>query len=130
MKTAASVAVLVFGCATSAACGGLPKTFGECGASICEVDLAAFTGATGIPHCADRREDALVCGGGEVTDGVCDGLYVVRTVYGPPGDHFDCVYDDASGDLVGARWAPDAHPVQIAGEQPPATCVLDGLPCA
>lgn len=72
------------------------------------------------------REDVdLDCpAAGSAQGGTCDDKWSVRYVYGFPGDFYECVYDASSGELVGAKWAPDNHPVQFAGEQLQASCQL------
>ncbi len=112
---------------------GPPNTFGDCGASVCEVSLSAFTRHPGtIPYCRESLSEALAmpCTSTSNLEGSCEHLHVFQHVYGPPGDNFTCVYDEGSGDLVGAKWAPDAHPVQQAGVEAPASCMLTELACA
>ncbi len=111
---------------------GLPDSFGDCGAAVCEVGLAAFTKDAGsIPYCPpDRASFDLSCSANPGLHGAtCANLWTVRNVYGFPGDFYQCVYDTGSGALVGAKWAPDSHPVQIAGTQPPLSCSPEPL-CA
>ena len=112
----------------------LPSEFGDCGKSVCVVALGAFTKHPGVtPYCEATRTDALAnlscTTGNVVSGGTCADVYVLRIVYGFPGDHYDCVYDAKAGKLVGARWAPDSHPTQIAGKQMPDGCNLDESPC-
>ena len=130
----ALLAALALPACADAPSDGPPSTFGDCGgASVCDVSLEAFTRHPGvIPYCDDRLPDALVmpCKSSSSSEGVCEGLHVFQHVYGPPGDNFRCVYDEASSELVGARWSPDAHPVQRAGVEMPASCVLTALACA
>lgn len=115
--------------------GTLPDSFGDCdGGSVCEVSLAAFTKNPGaIPYCEASRSAALAAlactSGMSITDGTCGDLYSIRYVYGPPGDYYQCVYNDSLGQLVGAIWAPDNHPMQVAGTRPPADCQLGNTPC-
>lgn len=113
--------------------GNLPDTFGDCGGlSTCEVDLSAFTKSPGtIPYCEGLLATALdnIQCANSVNLGSCDGLYAIRNTYGFPGDYFTCVYNEATGELVGAIWSPDSHPRQIAGTLPPDSCELTEDPC-
>lgn len=128
---------MLAGCSTSspsatndAGDAGLADTFGDCGAATCEVALAAFTKTPGsIPYCPPSRASVdLSCPGGVVMSGAtCADVFTVRTVYGFPGDFYECRYDVTSGALVGAKWAPDNHPTQFAGVQLPASCALADL---
>lgn len=138
---------LVLALTLAPACGGsdseetknasLPTTFGDCGgAATCEVSLVAFgKDSKAIPYCPATRDEAASCtgplatAGGTFTSGQCGALEVFRDTYGFPGDFYQCHYD-ATGALVGAIWAPDSHPKQIAGEQVPAECQPTQLPCA
>jgi hypothetical protein len=72
----------------------------------------------------------MPCTNSSNAEGVCEGLHVLQHVYGFPGDNFRCIYDEASGELVGAKWSPDSHPVQQAGAEMPASCVLTELACS
>lgn len=104
---------------------GLPDTFSDCPDAVCPVQLGAFTANPGaIPYCPPKQADLeLDCTEHPgLETGTCGELYVARYVYGFPGDYYQCVY--SSGALVGAKWAPDNHPTQIAGTQPPETCAL------
>ncbi len=131
------MALLLAACTSSTASPGsdagdasLPDSFGDCGAAVCEVALSAFTKSPGTtPYCpADRASVDLSCAGNpELSGATCAGIWTVRRVYGFPGDFFECSYDTSSGALVGAKWAPDNHPVQIAGTQLAATCALIAL---
>ena len=47
--------------------------------------------------------------------------------YAFTGDFYECIYDAAESDLVGAKWSPDNHPTQFAGVQLPASCVLSDV---
>lgn len=104
---------------------GLPSEFGDCDASVCEVQLVAFQAHPGsIPYCPAKQADLdLSCSTHpDVQTATCAGLYVARITYGFPGDYYQCVYE--GGALAGAKWAPDNHPTQIAGKQPADGCAL------
>jgi hypothetical protein len=132
------LALVLAGCGSSdssaggdAGDGGLSDTFHDCGATVCQVSLAAFTDNAGaIPYCPAARADVdLSCADNPgLQTGTCGDLWTARVVYGFPGDFYECSYD-SGGALVGAKWAPDNHPTQIAGTQPPDTCTL-GAQCA
>ncbi|MFW2390153.1 MAG: hypothetical protein ACN4G0_17585 [Polyangiales bacterium] len=116
----------------SLACGGssetgLPNSFGDCASPPCEVALEAFTkDPTTLPHCPSAQDEVdLSCPAASSSEtGACEGKWAVRYVYGFPGDFYQCIYDSDTEALVGAKWAPDSHPVQFAGEQLAADCVL------
>lgn len=117
------------------ACGsstgpGLPSSFGDCASPPCEVALGAFTkDPSTLPHCeTDRDTVDLTCPTASAAHaGTCEEKWVIRYVYGFPGDFWECVYDARAAELVGAKWAPDNHPVQFAGEQLPAGCQLTAV---
>lgn len=130
MRTTGYLGLLLSGIAlacSGSSESGLPNSFGDCASPPCEVALAAFTkDPTTLPHCEGTKDEVdLTCPAANTAQtGSCEGKWVVRYVYGFPGDFYQCVYDADTGALVGARWAPDSHPVQLAGEQLPAGCAL------
>ena len=122
-------------CGFSIACSsssgsGLPSSFGDSASPPCEVALEAFTkDPNTLPHCESSRDAVdLTCPTASAAEtGTCEERWVVRYVYGFPGDFWECVYEASAGALVGAKWAPDNHPVQFAGEQLPAGCQLTAV---
>jgi len=120
---------LACGCSDDGTNNGsqLPTSFGDCASPPCEVALEAFTNNPGtIPYCTSTKDAVdLSCPAatGALT-GTCGDYWAVRYVYGFPGDFYECIYDAGTGLLVGAKWSPDNHPTQFAGEQLPASCQL------
>lgn len=113
------------GAETGPSDSGLPDSFGDCSADVCEVKLSAFTANPGsIPYCPTQKADLdLSCAGTlDVQTATCGELFVARLGYGFPGDYYQCIY--TSDALVGAKWAPDNHKTQIAGTQIPESCTL------
>jgi hypothetical protein len=124
-----SILCLLSACSNS---DGLPSTFGDCASPPCEVALEAFTDhPETIPHCersmssVDSACDSTV----EIKTGTCGDHWAMRTIYGFPGDFYECIYDARDGALVGAKWAPDNHPTQVAGEQLASGCDLSEPLC-
>ena len=120
------VATFALGCGSSND-SGLPTSFGDCASPPCEVALEAFTkDPSTLPYCPGNREEVdLSCpAASSAQTGTCEDRWAVRYVYGFPGDFYECVYDVNGGALVGAKWAPDSHPVQFAAEQLPPGCPL------
>ncbi len=121
--------VLACGCSSDS---DLPTRFGvgDCASPPCEVALEAFTNNPGtIPHCTTTKDAVdLSCPAatGAYT-GTCGDNWAVRYVYGFPGDFYECIYDASTGVLVGAKWSPDNHPTQFAGEQLPVSCQLTAV---
>ena len=118
---------LLSGCSSQS---GLPTEFQDCASAPCEVALEAFTRNPGtIPYCPTTQAQVdLSCDTNpDLFAGTCDGYWAVRYVYGFPGDFYECIYDASDGALVGARWAPDNHPTQLAGEELPADCSLPAV---
>ncbi len=104
----------------------LPTTFGDCASPPCQVALEAFTkNPSTLPYCESTKPAVDCSSGSEMFAGTCGDLYAIRSVYGFPGDFYECIYRVSSDALVGAKWSPDSHPVQIAGEQLPTGCQLD-----
>jgi len=79
-----------------------------------------------IPYCTSTKDAVdLSCPAATgAHTGTCGDHWAVRYVYGFPGDFYECIYDASTGVLVGAKWSPDNHPTQFAGEQLPASCQL------
>ncbi len=101
----------------------LPSAFGDCSQEPCEVTLSAFTscGENCLPDCPltqpTEEETATACDSFHaVGETSCESLTGLRFTYAWTGDFFDCYYDSSRA-LVGARWAPDNHQTQIAGQQ-------------
>jgi hypothetical protein len=94
----------------------LPNTFGSCdGAPTCEVSLAAFTtNRDGFKYCQPTRDQAIValdCAStDEIRAGTCGELYSIRDVYGQYRAYYQCVYQQSTGQLVGAILAPENVP--------------------
>ncbi|MCA9593140.1 MAG: hypothetical protein KC776_07510 [Myxococcales bacterium] len=100
---------------------GLPTSFGDCSSPPCQVALEAFTSGT-KPYCSTDKPTVECSSTNDVRTATCGDVFVVRTVYGFPGDFYECLYDTTSNALVGAKWSPDNHPTQIAGKQLPDGC--------
>ena len=110
---------------------GLATQFGDCASPPCEVALEAFTMSPDtLPHCESNRDavDPSCPVGSEAwLTGDCGEYWAVRLVYGFPGDFYECIYGADQGELVGAKWSPDNHPTQFAGEQLPPDCSLPAI---
>jgi hypothetical protein len=108
----------------------LPSTFGDCASPPCEVALEAFTQDPGtLPYCSSNKDavDLSCPAASGAHTGTCGDKWALRYVYGFPGDFYECIYDASTGLLVGAKWSPDNHPTQFAGEPLPASCQLTAV---
>ncbi len=131
LRVVLCVAALGPACGCSSSDSGLPTRFGDCASPPCEVSLEAFTdNPIGISceHSRDAVDLSCTTTNQLLLTDTCGDYWAVRFVYEPfTGDFYECIYDANRGELVGAKWSPDNHPVQFAGVQLPASCSLSNV---